>query len=165
MHYMNTFCRMLKNTITREYMKCLLIQTEKMMTTVYNLDKITSYTKGAFDSVIKKCTHILLDGKKMILDKNIMANLQSFNNQMTKNSMRVLAFCFKEFDEYNYEEEVEEDMTFLGLVGMIDPPRTEVYDAIKKCFKAGLKTHNDNRRPQKYCICNSKATRNCFKRK
>lgn len=111
----------------------------KMMTTVYNLDKITSYTKGAFDSVIKKCTHILLDGKKMILDKNIMANLQSFNNQMTKNSMRVLAFCFKEFDEYNYEEEVEEDMTFLGLVGMIDPPRTEVYDAIKKCFKAGLK--------------------------
>lgn len=111
----------------------------KMMTTVYNLDKITSYTKGAFDSIVKNCTYILLDGKKVLLDKNILANLQSLNNTMTKNSLRVLAFSFKQFDEYNYEESVEEDMIFLGMVGLIDPPRPEVYDAIKKCFKAGLK--------------------------
>ncbi len=113
--------------------------TRKMMTTVHSIGGIVSYTKGAFDMVIERCSTINIHGKIQALTPDIRRRLQAINKEMADSSLRVLALCYKAYDEYNMDADLERDMTFLGLVGMIDPPRVEVYDAIQKCFSAGLK--------------------------
>ncbi|MBQ0017123.1 MAG: cation-translocating P-type ATPase, partial [Clostridiales bacterium] len=102
-------------------------------------DKFVSYTKGALDMLLCRCTHILLNGKKTkILPEHIEA-IKSANSDMAGKALRVLAFAYREFDELNEKEDFEHNMIFLGLVGMIDPPRPETIEAIKKCFNASLK--------------------------
>lgn len=108
----------------------------KMMTTINNCNQgIYSFTKGAYDRVVKKCKYILINGK--IEDITPFINkLNKINDQMAEQALRVLAFCYK---PYETKGNCEEDMIFLGLVGLRDEPRKEVKGAIQKCFKAGLK--------------------------
>lgn len=108
----------------------------KMMSTVNHVhDKDVVFTKGAFDSVLKLCTHIMLDGKKVLLKQEHRLLLERANREMGEEALRVLAVAVKELDG----DEIESHLTFVGMVGMTDPPRPEVADAISKCFKAGLK--------------------------
>lgn len=109
----------------------------KMMSTINNCDNtVYSYTKGAFDRVIKKCKYILLNGKVEQLSDMHITKINKINNEMAEQALRVLAFCYK---PYKTKETCEEDMIFIGLVGLRDEPRKEVKGAIQKCFKAGLK--------------------------
>ena len=109
----------------------------KMMTTIIKEDnEYSSYTKGAFDKIIKKCKYILINNNIEELNTYYVNKLTEINNNMAKNALRVLAFCYK---PYESKENCENDMTFLGLIGLRDEPRKEAKDAIKKCFKAGLK--------------------------
>ena len=103
----------------------------KLMTTVINVDgKYIAITKGAPDRVINLC----VDGAE---EKN--AALEA-NTEMAQNALRVLALGIKVFDYLPKEEELEFDLDLIGLVGMIDPARPEVKEAIKIAQQAGIKT-------------------------
>lgn len=103
----------------------------KLMTTVIKVkDKFVAITKGAPDKVIG-----LTINSQQEKDNALKAN-----TQMANNALRVLALATKTFDKMPVAEELEFDMNFMGLVGMIDPARPEVKDAIQIATKAGIKT-------------------------
>jgi len=109
----------------------------KLMSTVNLVDEDTiCYTKGAYDKLIKKCKYILINGKCQKLEQEHIERLNALNNKMSSDALRVLAFAMK--DVNNDFNNLEEDLIFIGLTGMIDPPRPEAKDAIKKCREAGL---------------------------
>lgn len=110
----------------------------KMMTTLYAIDgEFYSFTKGAFDRIISRCSQIEINGNIVPLSPSMREHLTSINNDMADRALRVLAFCYKKCDDL--QQDLEEDMIFLGLTGMMDRPRKEVFGAIQKCFSAGLK--------------------------
>ncbi|MBP7222122.1 MAG: calcium-translocating P-type ATPase, SERCA-type [Sedimentibacter sp.] len=116
----------------------------KMMSTFhdnYIPGKIVSFTKGAPDIVIKRCTKIALNGDTVDFTEELKNRVLSVNTRFAKSALRVLSAAYKVWDglpEKNISEAVESDMIFLGLVGMIDPARPEVKDAIKECKDAGI---------------------------
>jgi P-type Ca2+ transporter type 2C len=114
--------------------------TTKIMSTINNYnDKNILYTKGAPEYLLKKCSKIYIDGKiKKLTDKEKL-NILNQNSLMAKKAMRVLAFSFKELNKNNINDKNQNDLIFLGLIGMIDPPRKEVFESIKKCKTAGIK--------------------------
>ena len=117
--------------------------TRKLMTTVNINDKnVVSYTKGAPDVILNKCTKVMINGQVVPLTKTITKEIEQANKQMGSDALRVLGFAIKEIrnfqERYSVDEIEETDLIFLGLVGMIDPPRREVKDAVKKCKDAKM---------------------------
>ena len=116
----------------------------KLMTTVNeNNGKYTVYTKGGVDELLKICNSYLFKGEvKTNIDE--YANwIRENNEDMAKDALRVLAFAYKEIDHKPSKEEmktIESGLTFIGMVGMIDPPREEAKKAVEKCKHAGIKT-------------------------
>ena len=113
--------------------------TRKMMSVIVNDGGVKSYTKGAPEILIEKCKYIKLGNKTLPFSDELKERVKRANDTMTDKALRVIAFCYKDYDIYNPKDELEEDMVFLGLAGMMDNPRPEVKDSIEKCFKAGLK--------------------------
>lgn len=113
--------------------------TRKMMSVIVNDNGIKSYTKGAPEILLNKCKYIKINDKIIPLTNDYKERIKNVNDSMTDKALRVIAFCYKNFDEFNPNDELEEDMIFLGLAGMMDKPRPEVKSSIEKCFKAGLK--------------------------
>ena len=117
-----------------------------MMTTFhenYIPDKIVSFTKGAPDVVVDRCTKISMDGKVLEFTEERKEKVLEINSKFSRDALRVLAFSYKEYKALPEDispESNEVDMTFVGLVGMIDPARVEAKDAIRKCKDAGIKT-------------------------
>ena len=116
----------------------------KLMTTVNEKDgKYTVYTKGGVDELLKICNSYLYKGEIRTNLNDYAKWIRENNENMAKNALRVLAFAYKELDHKPSKEEmktIEKDLTFIGLVGMIDPPREEAKKAVEKCKKAGIKT-------------------------
>ncbi len=115
----------------------------KMMSTVHKTkDGIVQYTKGAPDEVLKNCTSILTeDGVRAITDED-RANILGENKRMADKALRVLAAAYREHNDIpadNSPESLENGLTFIGIVGMIDPVRPEVKDAIAQCKSAGIR--------------------------
>ena len=115
----------------------------KMMSTVHNEDgRIIQYTKGAPDELLARCTHILEGGKEIELTDNLRAKVLEKNTEFASQALRVLACAYKVHDtapEVYTSEALENNMIFIGLVGMIDPVRPEVTDAVVQCAKAGIR--------------------------
>jgi len=118
----------------------------KLMTTVHKTpeDNIVAFTKGAPEIVLEHSTHIFKNGKIKKLSSQEKQEVLKINEKMAKEALRVLGTAFKELpnkpiDEFD-EEEYETNLVFLGLSGMIDPPRKEAKEANAKCRKAGIKT-------------------------
>lgn len=111
----------------------------KLMSTINIVDdKAICFTKGAFDNLIVKCSHILINGKILKITDNHIKKLKEINSKMSGEALRVLSFAYKNVDDdYN---NLENDLIFIGFSAMIDPPRPEVFSAIEKCKRAGLKT-------------------------
>ena len=111
----------------------------KMMTVVCKNKKqeIVCYTKGALEEILKISKCIYVNGKVENLTEEIKNQLLKINDQMANSALRVLAFAYKNENLKNKNQ--EEDFILIGLCGMIDPPRSEVYGAVQKCFEAGLK--------------------------
>jgi Ca2+-transporting ATPase len=114
----------------------------KRMTTIHNSPggKI-AYSKGAPEIVLDACTHILEGGQKRPLTEKDRAQVLDTAHHMAEDALRVLGMAYKpatvdETCRDNYEKE----MVFVGLTGMIDPPRPEAKEAIKLCEKAGIKS-------------------------
>ncbi|MFN4189761.1 MAG: cation-translocating P-type ATPase, partial [Pseudothermotoga sp.] len=112
----------------------------KMMTTVHrDQDKVLSFTKGAPDVVIRNCNRYMSnDGQIKDLTRQDREEILQNNTKMAQEGLRVLAIAFKEVQN-NDLSNLESDMTFLGLMGMIDPPRPEVKEALEKCQTAGIR--------------------------
>ena len=113
--------------------------TRKMMTKLVNLNGMASFTKGAPEVLLKKCKFIQIDGEILELTPEYKEKIQKINNSMTDKALRVIGFCFKLYENFDLHSELEEDMIFIGLAGLMDRPRDEVKQSIEKCFKAGLK--------------------------
>ena len=116
----------------------------KLMTTVNKVgEKYFVYTKGGIDELLARCNSYIVNGEiKTDLDK-YKAEINKYNVDMAKDALRVLAMAYKEMDHEPTDEEmknIENDLIFVGMVGMIDPPREEVKVAVEKCKTAGIKT-------------------------
>ena len=112
----------------------------KMMSTVHKNNKITVYTKGSFDSIIKRCTHILEDNKIIELTEEKKNELKQVEIEESDKAYRILAFAYKELNkDYNIDDKIEENLVFLGMTALIDPPREDVKEAIECCKSAHIK--------------------------
>ena len=107
----------------------------KMMTTVHNQnDRYISITKGAPDILINRCTKIYENGKIKTLSKEQKSKIKQQNVDMANEALRVIAVGYKEIDYLTKATlDLEENLIFVGLIGMIDPPREGVKDAVKTC--------------------------------
>ena len=116
----------------------------KLMTTVNKInDKYIVYTKGGLDELLQRCNSYLYKGEKRTNLGQYSSWIRKNNEDMAKEALRVLAFAYKEIDHIPSKEEmktIENDLTFIGMVGMIDPPREEAKKAVEKCKHAGIKT-------------------------
>lgn len=114
----------------------------KLMTTVNKYqDKYYVMTKGALDNLIKLTNKIYLNGKIVDLSDEMRSEIINASNAMSKLALRVLASAFKIVESDNItSNSLEQDLIFIGLVGMIDPPREEVKDSIKICKQSGIET-------------------------
>ena len=115
----------------------------KMMTTIHKIgSKYRIITKGAPDVLIKRCSKYYQSGRiEPIFSKRDA--LQEQNQMMAEDALRVIAIAYKDVEKLPREinsETIENELTFVGLIGMIDPPREGVKEAVKTCRKAGIKT-------------------------
>ncbi|MCW3975704.1 MAG: HAD-IC family P-type ATPase, partial [Candidatus Bathyarchaeota archaeon] len=115
----------------------------KRMTTIHQQEngKKLAAVKGAPEIMLKLCNWILDDGKVKILDQKRRKQILNINNEMASQALRVIALAYRELppELKRCTEECEKGLIFVGLTGMIDPPRKEVKDSIKECEKAGIR--------------------------
>ena len=114
----------------------------KRMTTIHNSgNKKIAYMKGAPEIVLDKCNYLLVNGKVQKLTQEQRIDLQKVTEAMALQALRNLGFAYKELTQNitAFEEKIEEGFVFVGIMGMIDPPRNEVKDAIAICKQAGIR--------------------------
>jgi P-type Ca2+ transporter type 2C len=113
----------------------------KLMSTLHEKDgKYTVYTKGAIGNLIRISTHVLEKGKVVPITDAHKKQYHTVTESMSNNALRTLGVAYKPVDSVIDATEMEKDLIFLGLVGMIDPPRTEVNSSIQKAKLAGITT-------------------------
>lgn len=113
----------------------------KLMSTVCRMNgKNVMITKGALDVILNRTKDIITaDGVNKITDESIK-NIEKVNKEFSKTGLRVLAFAFKDLhDRTEISLKDEDDLTFIGLISMMDPPREESKQAVEECIKAGIK--------------------------
>ena len=115
----------------------------KLMSTVNSIaGNAIMFTKGAPDIVFARCTKALNDGAEVDISQEIIDKYRKVNEEFSNRALRVLAFAIKDVPDEGFvpclEDEV--DMTLVGLMAMIDPPREEVFGAVKEAIRAGIKT-------------------------
>ncbi len=106
-------------------------------------DKFLSITKGAPDVLLKKCTRYYSNGKIHNIDNKVIQNIEKINNLMADNALRVIAVAYSQMPRlptHIDSESIENNLIFIGLIGMIDPPREGVKEAVATCRNAGIKT-------------------------
>jgi len=108
----------------------------KIMTTIHKRSNNKfAYTKGAPEILLRNCSQVLVDGKPRKITGKDKDKILQVNAEFANSALRVLGFAYKPLKDKNPEK----DLIFVGLQGMIDPPREEVKTAIEKCKKAGIK--------------------------
>lgn len=111
----------------------------KLMSTVNGETDIKLFVKGAPDELINQCSHITIDGKVIPLTPEQKQTLLSANEKFAKKALRVLAAAYKPLTSKPTDiEGLESDLIFIGLAGMMDPPRDKAKDAVRECKNAGM---------------------------
>ncbi len=115
----------------------------KRMTTIHQMadGKRMAFTKGAPEVVLQRCSHILNDGGMRELKETERGQILKANEEMAQAALRVLGFAYRDCPDSISctEEHLEHDLVFLGLAGMMDPPREEAIEATKVCKQVGIK--------------------------
>ena len=115
----------------------------KMMSTIHKTPNgFVQYTKGAPDVVLSKCETALVDGKQVPMTDEMRSKITAQNKEMADKALRVLCAAMKTYKEnpqFEDPSEIENNLCYVGLTGMIDPVRPEVVDAIKECREAGIR--------------------------
>jgi Ca2+-transporting ATPase len=118
----------------------------KRMTTVHKSGEegLIAYVKGAPELILERCTSVIVRGRIKKLDQKTRKEIIEANERMANKALRVLGIAFKELAAGEAgtldDERLENSLVFIGLMGMIDPPRVEAVTAVKKCDEAGIKT-------------------------
>jgi len=117
----------------------------KRMTTLNKTPQgdVVAYVKGAPETILELCSHVLENGKEVKLTQAKADKVLQANEQLATNALRVLAMAYKRLTsaaETLEDDALERDLVFVGLEGMIDPPRAEAIQANKTCQKAGIRT-------------------------
>ena len=116
----------------------------KLMTTVNKVgDKYIAFVKGGIDELLQRAKGYIINGEFHDNLNEYRKTIDENNMEMAKNALRVLAMGYKELDHIPSKQELadlEKDLIYIGMVGMIDPPREEAKEAVKKCKTAGIKT-------------------------
>ena len=131
----------------------------KMMSTIHKIDLNTDYginnilpnlqdkflniTKGAPDVLLQKCTKYYSNGKIYNIDSKVIHNIEKMNTMMADNALRVIAVAYSQMPRLPTQidsKSIENNLIFIGLIGMIDPPREGVKEAVANCQSAGIKT-------------------------
>ncbi|HOW60357.1 MAG TPA: cation-transporting P-type ATPase [Candidatus Moranbacteria bacterium] len=119
---------------------------EKMrMSVVYKNEKnesISSYVKGSPDVLLDLCNQIQINGNVIPLSDGEKQKVRDSYNLMSKQALRVLAFAERNMNnvaENNFTNEADKNLTWIGMMGMIDPPRLDVHKAIEDCINSGIK--------------------------
>jgi Ca2+-transporting ATPase len=118
----------------------------KRMTTVHKSGEegLIAYVKGAPELILERCTSMIVRGRIRKLDQKTRKEIIEANERMANKALRVLGIAFKELAAGEAgtldDERLENSLVFIGLMGMIDPPRVEAVTAVKKCDEAGIKT-------------------------
>jgi len=118
----------------------------KRMTTVHKTPEgtLVAYVKGAPEVILERSTHVLQDGQAKKLSAKERKTILEINEKMASDALRVLGIAYKDLSNDALkkveEENMENGLVFLGLTGMIDPPREEAKEANLKCQQAGIKT-------------------------
>lgn len=150
---MGSFYSTDKSKLEKDYPRMLeepFDSDRKMMTTINKIpagrygsnQKFILFSKGAPEVITDKCTKIIKNGRIEKLTDTDRKEISKNNLLLAGKAMRNLAFAFKYLDSLPDTQKIkkaEEDLVYLGIAGMIDPPRPEVYDAIEKCRKANIK--------------------------
>jgi len=115
----------------------------KRMTTIHTMEdgKRVAFVKGAPEVLLERCSSLLDGGERRALNDDARVKILRVNEEMAKDALRVLGVGYKELpkmDGYG-EDFVEKDLAFLGLVGMMDPPREEAIEAVKVCQQVRIK--------------------------
>lgn len=111
----------------------------KRMTTIHQYEReVVAYTKGALEKILAMCTSVWQDGKAVRMSNYEKQRILEASRQVSEDAQRVLALARKTLKS-PYEDDVENKMCFIGFVGLMDPPREEVKDAIARCYKAGIR--------------------------
>ena len=135
-----------KEKLYREYERITDIpfsSERKLMTTIHKTeDGYRIITKGAPDVLINKCNRYYFNGTELNLDNNNKNKIKIINEEMAQKALRILAVGYKDVKELpeQLDVNIENNLTFVGLIGMIDPPREGVKESIKICKNAGIKT-------------------------
>ncbi|MBR6925254.1 MAG: HAD-IC family P-type ATPase, partial [Oscillospiraceae bacterium] len=110
----------------------------KLMTTVHTTEdgKIISYTKGSTDELLMRCTHIRVNGTVREITNEDMSVISNAMSEMSFEALRVLSLAVRD----DNKDAVEQGLTYIGMIGMIDPERPEVVESIKTFKRAGIKT-------------------------
>lgn len=111
----------------------------KMMSTVnsYN-DKLRLFVKGSLDSILDKTDKYIISNEIIEITDDIKKEILETENKFSKQAYRVLAFAYKDVKEEINDEDIENNLTFIGMVGMMDPERDGVIESIKLCKTAGI---------------------------
>jgi Ca2+-transporting ATPase len=116
----------------------------KMMTTFHDIDgRFISYTKGAPDIMLARCKFYDDNGEIKPMTTEVLKRAEKANHDFACKAIRVLAFAYRVYDDKSFGGagfDSEDNLVFLGLIGMIDPPRDEARDAIAVCREAGIRT-------------------------
>ncbi len=113
----------------------------KRMTTVHSVDgALTAYTKGGADVVLALCTHARLRGEVVPLSEETSSAISAANSRLAASGYRTLAFAVRELEDGlpEHSKDIERDLTYVGILCLVDPPREEVRDAIAECHRAGI---------------------------
>ena len=116
----------------------------KILDLIHNSnDKFLCITKGAPEVILRNCSKYYLNGQINILNAESIRKIEKINSTMAENALRVIAVAYSSMPRLptNIDSEsLERNLTFVGLIGMIDPPREGVKEAVQSCKKAGIKT-------------------------
>ncbi|MFQ6095368.1 MAG: cation-translocating P-type ATPase, partial [Candidatus Bathyarchaeia archaeon] len=114
----------------------------KRMTTIHSApDGYVAYVKGAPEIIVERCNKIYEDGREKRLSKQTKKKILQINEKFASDALRVLGMAYRKIpkDQTEFTEKIENNLVFVGLMGMIDPPREEAREATDLCKKAGIK--------------------------
>jgi Ca2+-transporting ATPase len=98
-----------------------------------------AFTKGAVDPLLEICTHVWADGTAAPLDDGWRQRIAAAHDRLAGEGMRLLGLAFRPIGSLPHPDDIERDLVFVGLIGLVDPPRPEVRDSVATCIAAGIR--------------------------